>query len=235
MSAAAAGETDRCLANLLRKGTIKELDEANALAKVECGDLTTDWLPWMTLRAGPDRTWHAPEVGEQVMVLSPSGDMAQGAILPAIYQDAHGAPANLKTTHRTEYQDGAFQQYDRAAHHFVLDVPAGGEIKLHIGAVTLTMDNGKALVDVGGSTTLLLEPGKATLTTPELEVDSPQSTFTGDVTVQGLLTYTAGLNGSGGGTTAVINGNMHVTGNITNGGNITSGGVITDSNGDGGA
>lgn len=172
MSAALA-ETDRRLANLIRFGTVAHLDEALALVRVECGDILTDWLPWATLRAGPDRTWHAPEVGEQVMVLAPSGDMTQAGVLPAFYSDANPPPASVKTTHRTQYQDGAFLQYDRAGHHWALDVPAAGSIILHIGA-----------------TTLLLEDGKATLTTPEFLVDSPQSTFTGNVDIEGSLSVT---------------------------------------------
>lgn len=68
-----------------------------------------------------------------------------------------------------------------------------------------------------GDTTILVEPDKVTITTPQLLVDAPQSVFTGAVTVQGLLTYQAGMSGSGGsGATASIQGNIVVTsGNVT--------------------
>jgi phage baseplate assembly protein V len=185
-------------------GVIAQLDEANARVIVRAGGLTTDWLPWLTMRAGEDRTWWAPEPGEQVLVLSPYGDPAQAVVLPAIYQEAHPAPGSVKTTSRVEFKDGAFVQYDREGHHYHLDVPAGGSITLHIG-----------------STTLLLEDGKTTLTTPELLVDSPKSTFTGAVNVQGLLTYLAGMVGKGGsGATASIQGSVAVTG-----GDVTADGV----------
>lgn len=204
MSEWAQAENERILANMIRVGVIAQLDEANARVIVRAGGLTTDWLPWLTLRAGEDRTWWAPEPGEQVLVLSPYGDPAQAVVLPAIYQEAHPAPGNIKTTSRVEFKDGAFVQYDREGHHYHLDVPAGGSITLHIG-----------------STTLLLEDGKATLTTPELLVDSPKSTFTGAVNVQGLLTYLAGMVGKGGsGATASIQGSVAVTG-----GDVTADGV----------
>lgn len=188
----AQAETERILANLIRIGVVTDLDEASARVKVRTGGLVTDWLPWLTQRAGEDRSWWAPEPGEQVVVLSPYGDQSQAVVMPAIYQTAYPAPANLRTTSRVEFKDGAFVEYDREGHHYHLDVPAGGSITLHIG-----------------STTLLLEDGKTTLSTPQLLVDSPQSTFTGTVTVQGLLTYLAGMVGSGGsGASAQISGTV---------------------------
>ena len=46
-----------------------------------------------------------------------------------------------------------------------------------------------------------------------LTFDTPQATFTGAVTTQGLLTYQSGMTGSGGsGSTATINGSIKVTG-----------------------
>lgn len=200
-----SAEYDRQLGNLVMIGVIAELNEANALVRVDVDGLLTDWLPFTAGRAGPGvREWSAPEVGEQVVVVSPYGDPSQAVVLGSIYQDAHAAPANLKTKRRTEFADGAFIEYDRDGHQYALDVPAGGAITLHIGG-----------------TTLKLEDSKATLTTPELLVDSPKSTFTGEVTVQGLLTYTAGMSGSGGsGSTASIQGNVAVSG-----GTVTADGI----------
>lgn len=176
-----SNEHDRQIGQLVMIGVIAELDEAKARVRVDVDGLKTDWLPFTASRAGPGvREWSAPEVGEQVVVVSQYGDPAQGIVLGSVYQTAHAAPANLKTTHRTEFADGAFIQYAREGHLYNIDVPAGGAITLHIG-----------------QTTLKLEDGKATLTTPELLVDSPKSTFTGEVTVQGMLTYQAGMSGTG--------------------------------------
>lgn len=180
MSGFWAAEQARQLGNMIQFGTIAELDAAAARVRVTVGGNTTAWLPWLTLRAGQDRAWWAPEPGEQVVVLAPTGDMAQGLVLPGVYSDASPAPASSAEITRQQWKDGAFIQYDREAHRYDLDVPPGGYVKLRIGA-----------------TTLLLEDGKATLTTPELVVDSPQSTFTGAVTVQGALEYQSGMTGTG--------------------------------------
>jgi phage baseplate assembly protein V len=217
------GELDRRLANIVRVGTIAELDEANARAKVDLGDITTDWLPWGTTRAGGDRSWSAHEVGEQVIVLAPSGELAAAAIMGAIPQDAHPAPASSKDHTRYQWGDGAFQDYDRAGHHYVLDIPSAGDLTLHVGAATLVLKNSDITAHIG-STTLKLEAGQSTLTTQQLTVDAPQSLFTGAVTVQGVLTGQGGMAMSGGtGDTATISGSFKVTGS-TNLAGVTSNG-----------
>jgi phage baseplate assembly protein V len=45
-------------------------------AQVKTGKLTTAWLPWLALRAGADREWDPPTAGEQVILFSPSGQLA---------------------------------------------------------------------------------------------------------------------------------------------------------------
>lgn len=195
----ALGELDRRLANVVRHGTISEIDHANALVKVDLGDLVTDWIPWHTPRAGQDQVWTTPDVGEQVTIISP-GDPSQGVVVGSLFQTAHPANGNAGKDRRITFKDGSFVEFDREGSVMNVQVNPAGSIRLNIG-----------------STTLLLENDKATLTTPELLVDSPQSTFTGQVLVQGLLTYQAGMSGSGGtGATASIQGNVQVTsGNVT--------------------
>ncbi len=191
----ALNDIDRRLANIVRVGTIAELDEAQALVKIDLGDQVTDWLPWATGRSGGNRSWDAHEVGEQVMLFAPSGELAAAVVMGSIPQTAHPAPASSKDHTRYQWSDGAYIDYDRAGHLYRLDVPAGGGITLHIG-----------------QTTLILQDGKATLTTPELLVQSPKSTFSGQVIVNGLLTYAAGLAGNGGVAGSSITGPLNVTG-----------------------
>jgi len=121
-------ELARRLENLLRLGTIAQLDEAAARVRVQSGDLLTGWVPWLTRRAGPDSDWWAPEPGEQVLLLCPSGEPALGVALPAIYQTAHPAPGNVKTKRVVEFADGMKITYDRAAMKLTIDCP--GEIEI---------------------------------------------------------------------------------------------------------
>lgn len=126
MSLARLGELERRMSNVIRPGTVVEADYAQARIRVKIGGNTTAWVPWMTSRAGGDRSWHAPEIGEQVLVLAPCGDLAQGYALPSVYQNDSAAPASSEKIHRTEYEDGAIIEYDRENHRLKAVIP--GEI-----------------------------------------------------------------------------------------------------------
>ncbi|OFJ49198.1 hypothetical protein BA896_010245 [Janthinobacterium lividum] len=111
-------------ANLIRLGTIAEVDGAKA--RVRLGPtLTTEWLKWAARRAGSTRTWSAPTVGEQVVVFSPGGDLTRGIILPALYSQEFDAPDTSDSIHTTHYPDGAVVQYDHAAHALTALLPGG--------------------------------------------------------------------------------------------------------------
>lgn len=46
-------------------------------------------------------------------------------------------------------------------------------------------------------------------------IDTPETTVTGNMTVQGMLTYVSGMTGSGGSSTAFLTGNVVVNGEVT--------------------
>lgn len=136
-------ELERRVANLIRPGVIAETNYKQARVRVRIGGMMTDWLPWLTHRAGKDTAWWAPETGEQVLVLAPSGELAQGYVLPAIYSQAHPTNSNTAERHITEYQDGAFREYNRAAHALTEFVPgniywdADGNVRIRAAKVVV--------------------------------------------------------------------------------------------------
>lgn len=132
-------ELDRKLANLIRLGTIKEADYKKARVRIQIGKILTDWLPWVTSRAGQDRNWSAPSVGEQVVLLSPSGEMAQGVVIPAIYQNKHPAPSDKETDATLVFQDGSKVLYDKEKHHLTVSVVTDGALTLNVGESSLEM------------------------------------------------------------------------------------------------
>ena len=95
-----------------------------------------------------------------------------------------------------------------------LHIAPDGNISLdHTGDLTINTD-GEASVNVGGDTTLV-SAGAVLVDAPSVTIDAPTTTCTGALTVQGLLTYQAGLAGSGG-SGATMNGNLDITGTVTN-------------------
>lgn len=137
----ALADLSRRLANLIRLGTIAAVDHASARCTVSTGGLTTAALPWLAARAGDAATWWAPSVGEQVLLLSPSGDPAAAVVLPALYSTAHPRPAGSDTARVAAYPDGARIAYDPATHQLDALLPDGGKANLTAsGGVHVTGD-----------------------------------------------------------------------------------------------
>ena len=134
-------EAERRISNVALMGQVVALDTVRARVRVQAGPITTGWLPFATLRAGPDRTWHPPEPGEQVLLVAPGGDLNQGVVVGSVYRAEHPAPADSQDISRTLFKDGAVMEYDRAQHHWRLAVPAGGKIVLEIGPTKLELSD----------------------------------------------------------------------------------------------
>lgn len=77
-------EIMRLITNLIRTGTVTEVDRENWLCRVKVGELETNWINWLTLRAGGARTWWCPSPDEQVVVLSMGGNLETAFALPAL-------------------------------------------------------------------------------------------------------------------------------------------------------
>lgn len=144
-------ELHRRLANLFLVGTIEETDYEGVVprARVKTGDLITGKLPIVTLRAGFDKTSWLLDKGEQVLVLSMSGDPALGVILGSINQRRFPNENANSHVHRVEYQDHARVECDSQSHHYAIHLPEGATYSLVAeGGVSIKGD-----VDIDGSLT----------------------------------------------------------------------------------
>jgi phage baseplate assembly protein V len=140
MSGADLTELNRRIANLISVGRIESVDYARATARVRIGDIVTGDLPMPAARAGGNRSWAPLEVGEQVVVVAPSGNLSAGTISHALYSDDGAAPGDRAGLHRTVYSNGAVVEFDRDAGTFTLDL-AGGSLVINApGGLTITGD-----------------------------------------------------------------------------------------------
>ena len=127
-------EQERRLDNVLRFGRILEVDYQNTTARVQSGNIQTDFLPWITPRAGDVRIWSPPKVGEQVLVLAVSGEFNTGVILPSLF--ASNAPNDSPDEFSIHFPDDVVLKYNFASGHFSLtgfktsDIQASGEINI---------------------------------------------------------------------------------------------------------
>jgi len=117
-------EAERGLANLIRIGTVEDADYENALVRVRSGRQLTGWLPWWTGRAGKDIDWNAPDLNEQVLVLSPDGNFGLGIVLTGGYSAASPpplpAPERSPEIQKVRFKDGTEITHDREKHIFTL-------------------------------------------------------------------------------------------------------------------
>ncbi|WP_067487084.1 phage baseplate assembly protein V [Dickeya sp. CSL RW240] len=114
-------ELQRLIQNLIRVGVVAEVDRARPGCRVKTGGLTTDWLPWLTSRAGASREWSAPSVGEQVLLLSIGGELSTAFVLPAIFSSAHPAPSDSADAQVAVFPDGARFEYEPASGRLLIN------------------------------------------------------------------------------------------------------------------
>lgn len=189
--AAQIAEIHRRLANLIRTGLVEEIDHASALCRVRTGDLVTDWLPWFARRAGETATWSPLTVGEQVMILSPSGELSAGYVLTGLYSDSVPAPSEDPAEHITEYPDGCVVHYNHETH----TLEATGLKIAHLQASeSVTVDTKTAVVNASESATITTKTAmveasaSATIKSVHVTLDTPTTDVTGVMNVTGLVT-----------------------------------------------
>lgn len=102
----------RLLRNLIRIGTVSEINLDDALCRVDTGQNTTGWLHWLTARAGKTRSWNAPSIGEQVLILCLGGELDTGFVLPGIFSDTSPAPSASADALHWSFPDGAVIEYE---------------------------------------------------------------------------------------------------------------------------
>lgn len=147
----------RRLENIIRVGVIVDCDYVNHRCTVQLGDIRTTYLPWLTARAGTDRTWDPPTKGEQCIVFSASGELSNGVVLTGLYSDSRPSPSSDPKLKTRFYEDGAYIQYNTETHHLEAILPEDG-------TATLTAKGG---ITINGNTTIngdLLTNGNATIT-----------------------------------------------------------------------
>ncbi|MFD0709943.1 phage baseplate assembly protein V [Photorhabdus akhurstii] len=149
-------ELHRLLTNIIRVGLVTDIDLVGHRCRVQTGGLKTDWLCWLTLRAGRSRNWWAPSIGEQVLLLSVGGELTTAFVLPAVYSDQFPAPSVSADAVHIAFPDGAVMEYE----------PASSALKV-TGIKTATV-NASESVSVTAPKITCIASSNITLDTPEV-------------------------------------------------------------------
>jgi len=107
------------------------------------------------------------------------------------------------------------------------NIGSGSECEVRLGSSGDITINSPKTVTVNCKDSVVNSETAAINASSSMTIDSPTTTVTGDMLVQGVFTYTSGLVGSGaaGGSTASISGSMDITGDVTSSSDVKASGV----------
>ena len=198
-------ETGRRLENLARLGTIAAVRLGSpARCRVQMGETTTGWLPWLAHRAANRQGshWWPPVIGEQCLVISPGGDLGQGVALLGVYSDAFPAPASEAGVEHTQWSELDWAQYRESRRTVHLEQ----EIRLEVGETcSIDMLPDRITLQVGGACSIDMLPDRITISAGGATLTLANGRITADVDI---------ISGS-------ISAQHHVHGGVTAGGDNT--------------
>ncbi|MFP3515221.1 phage baseplate assembly protein V [Pseudomonas sp. SIMBA_077] len=178
----ASAEHDRMIAAMLLPCYVVALDLAASppVCRVSTGDdWTSAWVRWHSGAAGKARHWRAPSIGEQGVLLSPSGQAAMGTFIPGLYGNAGAAPDTRDHVEVWRFEDGGSLIYDWQAKSYSITLPGG--------TVTISVGGSSAVVTGSGVT---ITAGDIALI-GAVKIDGALE-VTGDITCLGKITDTGG-------------------------------------------
>ena len=188
-------ELIRLLENVVRTGTVTEIDEEKWRVRVQSGGLSPNWMRWTAQRAGAFKVWIPPSIGEQVWFLCLGGNTDVAFIGGSLYSDDNPAPGASRNEMVVTAPDGARFRYDAEA-----------------GALRVT----------GIKTAAIEASVKITLDTPEVECTNLLTTKSLNVReggeMHGDITHTGGACTSNG-----VQVDDHDHGGVERGGSWTEG------------
>ena len=119
-------ESQRRLHNIATIGTVTHIDADRALMRLAVGENETDWVNIPTIAAGQVRVWRCPSVGEQFLLVSPSGDLANAIPVMSLFSDHNPSPSTDPNEIRIRYNDTDFCSIN----------VANSQLTMHISQIT---------------------------------------------------------------------------------------------------
>lgn len=181
-------DIERRLASMIAIGEVSQVDHEMGRYRVKVGGNESDWIASAVSRSAGTRTYESRDVGEQVILACPSGDLSQGVIIGALATEERQA-GTKGSEHRTVYPDGTTVDYDDETHAYKITVPEGGGAVSVSSGGTVDVEGGDR-VNVRGAEGVRVESSQA------VEVDGAQG-----ATIRG-----------GGATMTLANGRVDVDG-----------------------
>lgn len=122
----------RRLDNIVRFGVIDQTDfttdPVQPRVRVKTGEILTAWIPISAQRASTDAEHDPVQIGEHVILLAPSGELAQAVVVGKLFSTDYPSPDLNPDNHRRTYRDGAVIEYNSKTHHLNAVLPEDGTV-----------------------------------------------------------------------------------------------------------
>lgn len=201
-------------------GEVSSIDPARCTARVIFDDensMVSYDLPIMQRNSFGNRDYQMVDVGEDVLCLFRGDGFEDGVIIGSFYAGDVEPPETTADRRTVVFKDGTRICYDRASH--TLTVTIAGTV------IVFDRQTGSITVPESASVfckTALVQASES------VTIDSPNTLFTGNIKVQGLITGQGGFTVTGGGG-VVANCNIQLNGTLTATEDVVASGISLNS------
>ena len=137
-------EMERRVDEIVRLGVISEVQHKAGLCRVSFGERVSPLSPWLMGRAGKDKEYWHPDIGEQAVFVSPYGDGSEGFVMLGIMSDKMPLPEEAgESKHIIEYEDGTRILVDREEHIVEIKDSYGSYFRMKNGDILIRTPKGK--------------------------------------------------------------------------------------------
>lgn len=119
-------ENQRRLHNIATIGTVTHINADSALMRLAVGENVTDWVNIPSIAAGSISVWRCPSIGEQYLLVSPSGELANAIPVISLYSEHNPSPSTDPNEIRIRYNDTDFCSID----------VVNSQLTMHISQIT---------------------------------------------------------------------------------------------------
>ena len=201
-------------------GEVSSIDPARCTARVIFDDensMVSYDLPIMQRNSYGNCDYQMPDIGEDVLCLFRSDGFEDGVIIGSFYSGEVTPPESNADRRTVVFKDGTRICYDRAAHTLTVTI-AGTVIVFDQQTGSITAPDSVTV----NCTTATIHASKS------VTIDAPDTFFTGNITVQGLITGQGGFTVTGGGG-VVANCDIQLNGTLTATEDVVASGISLNS------
>lgn len=195
-------ENERRLQSIINRGIVTQVDHAAARCRVQIDGLETNWLKFTSARIGTVKIWNPPSIGEQVLVISETGELSTGLVTISFDYDDQPLPSANADTFEIHCDDGASFIYNHVTHNLGVTLPDESTTKINSSCILLSA------IDIGiNCTNYRVACDNYEISSSNYTLNSSTNSQNGTLTINGLPYLEHNHNGvkSGGSSTGGVN------------------------------